>query len=153
MCIRDRRITGRDDDRASPTPDFDPSDAAVHGPFSAAINNYIRSELKFEDDLPYEIIAGVQPWDYGVHNSYASAGGRLASTINQNPFMRVLVLGGRCDLVCPIDTMHYALDHMALDGNYRTNITYAEFDAGHMMYINLPDLKKLQTDLENFLKP
>jgi carboxypeptidase C (cathepsin A) len=149
----DSRITGRDDDRASPVPDFDPSDAAVHGPFSAAINNYIRSELKFEDDLPYEIIAGVQPWDYGVHNNYASAGGRLASTINQNPFMRVLVLGGRCDLVCPIDTMHYALDHMALDGNYRTNITYAEFDAGHMMYINLPDLKKLQTDLENFVKP
>ena len=49
--------------------------------------------------------------------------------------------------------MHYALDHMALDANYRTNITYAEFDAGHMMYINLPDLKKLHTDVENFLKP
>jgi carboxypeptidase C (cathepsin A) len=149
----DARITGRDDDRAAPTPDFDPSDAAVHGPFAAAINNYIRSELKFEDDLPYELIAGVQPWDYGVHNNYASAGGRLASTINQNPFMRVLVLGGRRDLVCPIDTMRYALDHMALDASYRTNITYAEFDAGHMMYINLPDLKKLQQDLENFLKP
>jgi carboxypeptidase C (cathepsin A) len=63
------------------------------------------------------------------------------------------VLGGRRDLVCPIDTMRYALDHMALDASYRTNITYAEFDAGHMMYINLPDLKKLQQDLENFLKP
>jgi carboxypeptidase C (cathepsin A) len=149
----DSRITGRDDDPASPYPDFDPSDAAVLGPFSAAVNSYVRGELKFEDDLPYEIIAGVQPWNYGTLNSYPSTGDKLASTMNQNPYMKILVLGGRCDLVCPIDTVHYALDHMALDANYRTNITYAEFDAGHMMYINLPDLQKMQQDVENFLKP
>jgi carboxypeptidase C (cathepsin A) len=148
----DARITGRDDDPAASYPGFDPSDAAVHGPFSAAINSYIRSELKFEDDLPYEVLAGVQPWNYGVRNNYANSGEKLASTMNQNPYMRILVLGGRCDLVCPIDTVRYALDHMPLDAAYRTNITYAEFDAGHMMYINLPDLKKLQKVLENFLK-
>jgi carboxypeptidase C (cathepsin A) len=149
----DARITGRDDDPASPHPDFDPAFAATLGPFSAAMNSYVRGELKFEDDLPYEILAGVQPWNYGVRNSYASAGDRLASTMNQNPYMRILVLGGRCDLVCPIDTMRYALEHMQLDAAYRTNITYAGFDAGHMMYVNLPDLQKLQRDLEDFLKP
>jgi carboxypeptidase C (cathepsin A) len=149
----DARITGRDDDPASAMPDFDPSDTAVRGPFSAAINSYVRSELKFEDDLPYEILAGVQPWNYGVRNNYANASDKLAATMNENPYMKILVLGGRCDLVCPIDTMRHALDHMALDPIYRTNITYAEFDAGHMMYINLPDLQKMQNDLENFLKP
>ena len=149
----DARITGRDDDPASSYPDFDPSAAATLGPFAAAMNNYVRGELKFEDDLPYEILAGVQPWNYGVRNSYASAGEKLASTMNQNPYMRLLVLGGRCDLVCPIDTVHYALDHMSLDAAYRTNIIYAEFDAGHMMYVNLPDLKKMHTTVESFLKP
>jgi carboxypeptidase C (cathepsin A) len=148
----DARITGRDDDPASPQPDFDPAYAATLGPFSAAMNSYVRGELKFEDDLPYEILAGVQPWNYGGRNSYASASERLASTMNQNPYMRVLVLGGRCDLVCPMDTMRYALEHMQLDAAYRTNITYAGFDAGHMMYVNLPDLQKLQRDLEDFLK-
>ena len=148
----DARITGRDDDAAASYPDFDPSDAAVRGPFAAAINNYIRGELKFEDDLPYELIASVQPWNYDAKNNYASSGTKLASTMNQNPYMKILVLGGRCDLVCPIDTVHYALDHMALAANYRTNIIYAEYDAGHMMYINLPDLKKLHADVENFLK-
>jgi carboxypeptidase C (cathepsin A) len=63
------------------------------------------------------------------------------------------VLGGRCDLVCPIDTVRYSLDHMALAPEQRKNISYAEFDAGHMMYINLPDLKKLQADVEKFLAP
>ena len=148
----DARITGRDDDPASPYPDFDPALAATLGPFSAAMNSYVRGELKFEDDLPYEILIGVQPWNYGVHNNYANAGEKLAATMNQNPYMRILVLGGRRDLVCPIDTMRYALEHMPLDAAYRTNITYAEFDAGHMMYVNLPDLQKLQKDLENFLK-
>ena len=113
----DARITGRDDDPASPYPDFDPSDAAALGPFSAAMNAYVRSELKFEDDLPYEILAGVQPWNYGVRNNYANAEQKLASTMNQNPYMRILVLGGRCDLVCPVDTVHYALDHMSLDAS------------------------------------
>jgi carboxypeptidase C (cathepsin A) len=148
----DSRITGRDDDPAAEYPDFDPSDAAVYGPFAAAMNAYVRGELKFEDDLPYEIIAGVQPWNYGAPNNYPNAGEKLASTMNQNPYMRVLALDGRCDLVCPVDTVHYALDHMSLDPTYRGNITYAEFDAGHMMYINLPDLQKLQKVVEKFIQ-
>jgi carboxypeptidase C (cathepsin A) len=62
------------------------------------------------------------------------------------------VLGGRCDLVCPIDTMRHSVDHMALADAYRANVKFAEFDAGHMMYINLPDLKKLQAELEKFVR-
>ena len=89
----DARITGRDDDPASPYPDFDPSGAATLGPFSAAINAYVRGELKFEDDMPYEILAGVQPWNYGARNSYANSGERLATTMNQNPYMRILIFG------------------------------------------------------------
>jgi carboxypeptidase C (cathepsin A) len=148
----DARITGRDDDPASPYPDFDPSAVATDGPFSAAINSYLRAELKFEDDLPYEVLAGVQPWNYGDRNTYASAGGSLASMMNQNHYMKILVLGGRCDLVCPIDTVRYALEHMPLDAAYRKNITYAEFDAGHMMYVNLPDLVRMHATIEDFLK-
>jgi carboxypeptidase C (cathepsin A) len=148
----DSRLTGRDGDPASEYPDYDPSDAAVLGPFGAAVNAYIRGELKFKDDLPYEIIAGVQPWNYGAPNNYPNASDRLANTINQNPYMKVLVLNGRCDLVCPVDTMHYAIDHMAVDPSYRTNIFYEQFDAGHMMYINLPDLIKLQKTVEGFIQ-
>jgi carboxypeptidase C (cathepsin A) len=148
----DARITGRDDDPASPYPDFDPSYAAVYGPFSAAMNAYVRQVLKFKDDLPYTIIANVQPWKYQAQNSYPSVTGQLADVMNQNPYMRVLVLNGLRDLVCPQDTIRYSLNHMQLASEYRTNITYVTFQAGHMMYINLPDLKKLHEVLENFLK-
>ena len=67
--------------------------------------------------------------------------------------MKILVLGGRCDLVCAVDAMHHSLDHMSIAPELRKNIGYAEYDSGHMMYINLPDLKKLQADVEKFLKP
>ncbi|MDR3458416.1 MAG: peptidase S10 [Verrucomicrobiae bacterium] len=149
----DARLTGRDGDAAAQGAGFDPSSVAVMGPFSAAMNSYVRSELKFEDDLPYELLAGVQPWNYGVRNTYANAGDRLASVMNQEPYLKILVLGGRCDLVCPIDTVRYSLEHMALAPEQRKNISFAEFDAGHMMYINLPDLQKLQTEVEKFLAP
>ena len=42
----DARITGRDDDPASPYPDFDPSYAATLGPFSAAMNTYVRERIE-----------------------------------------------------------------------------------------------------------
>ncbi|HEX7571414.1 MAG TPA: peptidase S10 [Verrucomicrobiae bacterium] len=149
----DARLTGRDGDAAAQGAGFDPASAAVMGPFSAAMNAYVRSELMFEDDLPYELIAGVQPWNYGVRNNFANASDRLASVMNQEPYLKILVLGGRCDLVCPMDTMRHSVDHMGLADAYRKNVSFAEFDAGHMMYINLPDLKKMQAEVGKFVKP
>lgn len=148
----DARVTGRDADKSMPFPRFDPSYAATLGPFSAAMNSYLREELKFENDLPYEILAGVGPWNYDARSSYPSVADRLSSVLSQNPYLRVLVLSGLRDLACPVDGIRYSIDHLQLDAAYRKNISYAEFEAGHMMYVNLPDLKKLQKDLENFLK-
>jgi len=148
----DARITGRDDNPAARSPGFDPSYAATYGPFSAAMNAYVREELKFNDDLPYEIIAGVEPWNYEDRESYPSIADRLGSAMSQNPYMRVVVLGGLCDLACPIDGIRYSIEHLQLAAPYRTNFTYEQYDAGHMMYVNLPDLKKMQQDLVGFLK-
>ena len=149
----DARLTGRDGDPASPYPDFDPANTAVLGPFSAAMNSYVRSELKFNDDLPYELLSSVQPWNYGAGNSYPNTSEKLADVMNQNPYLKILVFGGRCDLVCPIDTIKHSLSHMSLAPEQRQNIHYVEFDAGHMMYINLPDLQKMHRELENFIQP
>ncbi len=149
----DARITARDGDKASPTPLFDPSFAATLGPFSAAMNAYVREDLKFTDDLPYEILAGVGPWNYDARGSYPSVAGRLASVMSQNPYLHVLVLGGLRDLACPLDGMRYSLDHLGIDPTLRKNIQFAEYESGHMMYVNLPDLQKMQRDLTAFVKP
>jgi carboxypeptidase C (cathepsin A) len=149
----DARITARDADRSAATPLFDPSYAAAYGPFSAAMNAYVREELRFTNDLPYEIIAGVRPWNYEAQQSYPSVGDKLASVMSQNPYLRVLVLFGLCDLACPVDGMRYSIGHLQLDAELGKNITWAGYESGHMMYVNEPDLKKLQHDLEKFLEP
>ncbi len=148
----DSRITGRDADKSGPLPRFDPSYAAALGPFAAGMNSYLREELKYVNDLPYEVLASVQPWNYDARHSYPSVADRLASVMSQNPHLRVLVLIGLRDLACPGDGIRYSLDHLQLDPALRGNISYAEYESGHMMYVNLPDLKKLQKDLETFVK-
>ncbi len=147
----DARITGRDADKSSQVPRFDPSYAATYGPFSAVMNAYLREDLKFENDLPYEILAGVGPWNFEARDSFPSVAARLASAMSQNPYLRVLVLGSLRDLACPIDGIRHSIDHLQLDPALRKNISYAEYESGHMMYVNLPDLKKLQRDLEAFI--
>src|SRR3954454_23248 len=61
----DGRFTGIDRDAAGETPEFDPSMAAISGEYTGVFNDYIRRELKFETDAPYEILTDkVRPWSY-----------------------------------------------------------------------------------------
>ena len=47
----------------------------------------------------------------------------------------------------------FNMGHLPLAGAYRKNIAFSEFDAGHMMYINRPDLQKMQAEIGKFLRP
>jgi carboxypeptidase C (cathepsin A) len=151
----DARITGSDADPASRQPDFDPSFTAIDGAFSAAINAYVRGELKFEDDLPYGVLNRIADWKGGSRDASQGTGVRqdFASEMQEDPQLRVLVLSGRCDLACPVDVICYDFDHLKLDPAARARITYAEFEGGHMMYIDLPDLRKMQKDIGQFVRP
>src|SRR5262245_39749847 len=46
----DSRFTGIDADSAGEVAEYDPSGEQVFGPFTAAINDYVRNDLKFDDD-------------------------------------------------------------------------------------------------------
>jgi carboxypeptidase C (cathepsin A) len=52
----DSRYTGFDRDNVGESFEFDPSYAAIQGPYTATFNDYVRRELEFESDLPYEIL-------------------------------------------------------------------------------------------------
>src|ERR671933_1663325 len=68
----DGRFKGLDASNASETPDFDPSLAAIRPPYTAAFNQYVRSELGFRSDLEYFILGGgVMGWNFGSANAYA----------------------------------------------------------------------------------
>ena len=48
--------------------------------------------------------------------------------------------------------MRYTLNHLQVDPELAKNITFDTYTAGHMMYLNLPDLKKQKADLARFIR-
>jgi carboxypeptidase C (cathepsin A) len=147
----DGRITGRDGDRSTGMPRFDPSYDAALGPLAAAMNAYVREELKFASDLPYKVLTGVGPWPQD-QNRYASTARQLADAMSRNHHLRVLVQTGRCDLAVPYLSLRHSIDHLGIDPALRANVDYAEYDSGHMMYLNRPDLARMADDLRRFLR-
>lgn len=150
----DARMTGPNLDATADTPDYDPSFTSVLGPFTATLNDYIRRDLKFESDLPYEILTGkVQPWDYNdARNRYLDVATTLADAITHNPYLKIFVANGYYDMATPYQATRYTFDHLGLPENLRANISMGYYDAGHMMYVNQPSLAKLKKDLAGFIR-
>lgn len=149
----DSRFTGIDRDAAGENHEFDPSYANIVGPYTAAFNDYVRRELKFESDLPYEILNfKVWPWNYDKYqNEYVNVGETLRQAICQNHFLKVFVANGYYDLATPHFATEYTFNHLALDDSLQGNVTMAYYPAGHMMYIHLPSLIRLKQELANFV--
>ncbi|MFM8704742.1 MAG: peptidase S10, partial [Planctomycetia bacterium] len=125
---------------------------AALGPLAAVMNAYVREELKFESDLPYRVLTGVGPWPHD-QNRYSSTVGQLGEAMSRNHHLRLLVQVGRCDLAVPFLSLVHSIDHLGIDPELRKNVTYAEYESGHMMYLHRPDLEKLHRDLRAFLDP
>jgi carboxypeptidase C (cathepsin A) len=148
----DSRYQGRVRDRLANRMEQDPSFEAVGSAFASTFNHYVRAELNYETDLPYEVLASVGPWNWEQNNSYVDVGETLASALTRNPFLKVHVSSGYYDLATPIAATRYTFNHLAMDPALLANITHDTYPAGHMMYLNLPDLKKAKADLARFVR-
>ncbi|HXJ45179.1 MAG TPA: peptidase S10 [Candidatus Dormibacteraeota bacterium] len=150
----DGRFTGIDADAAGEQPDYDPSLAAIVGPYTATLNEYVRGELKFESDLPYEFLTGrVRPWNYAPYeNRYVNVAETLRRAMTQNQFLHVFVGKGYYDLATPFFAADYTFDHLGLDPTLRSHISGGYYEAGHMMYVHHDSLMKLKLDLTQFIQ-
>jgi carboxypeptidase C (cathepsin A) len=149
----DTRFLGIDRDSAGEHYEHDPSMSAILGPYTATFNHYIRAELKFEKDLPYEILNfKVWPWSYAEHeNRYLDVAETLRKAMSVNPFLKVFVANGYYDLATPYVATEYTFNHLGLDPELQPNLFMAYYPAGHMMYVHLPSLAKLKLDLAAFI--
>lgn len=148
----DSRYANRDRDSAGETSEFDPSGAAIFGPFTAVLNDYVRRDLKFEEERVYEILTGnVQPWSYrGFENRYVDASETLRSAMTSNPSLKLFAACGYYDLATPHGAMDYTVDHLGLSAELQPNVTRSYYEGGHMMYIHEPSLVQLRQDLLKF---
>ena len=150
----DSRFVGIERDTLGEGTQNDPSMTNILGPYTAAFNDYVRSELKFEKDIPYEILNGqVWPWSYAEHeNQFVYVGETLRQAMSINPHLKVFVANGYYDLATPYFATEYTFNHLGLDESLRGNVEMGYYEAGHMMYIYMPALEALKIDLAAFIK-
>ena len=151
----DSRITGVDKDDAAENFDRDPSFDLVQGVYSACLNDYVRSELKFESDLPYEVLSfKVMPkWKYDEsQNNFVNVAETLRHAMMKNPGLKLFVASGLYDMATPFYATQYTMNHLGLRDGLDKNITMNYYEAGHMMYTHKPSLKALSSDLKKFVR-
>ena len=151
----DNRLIGRFDSRVSGIgydpdgDDFDPSFEAIKGAYTATINDYLRNELKFETDIPYETLAEIS-WK-GPESHYLEVERSLSNAMSQNASMKVWVVAGYYDLAIAYSATQYAVRQMLIDPALRPNLSLTTYEGGHMIYNNEPSRKKFKADFETFL--
>jgi carboxypeptidase C (cathepsin A) len=149
----DARFTGPAGTAIQESWDADPSHDAIAGPYAAAFNHYIRDELGYESDLPYEQISRrVHPWSFkDFEGRPVDVTPKLERAMRQNPHLKVHVAYGYYDGATPHFAAEDVVAHLQISDDLRANIEHAYYEAGHMMYVHEPSRLKQSKDLADFV--
>jgi carboxypeptidase C (cathepsin A) len=146
----DTRYTAMDLDAAGEQEEFDPSNTALQGAYTAMFMDYVRSDLKWESDLHYDTSGNVRPWTY-VQNGYMDMTEPLRSAMAKNPFLRVRVEAGYYDMACVFGGAMINFWHLAYDKVFTDRVSFGWFEGGHMMYTRPSAHKALKADIAKFI--
>lgn len=157
----ERRVVGRLDSRfTGPAAqgnaemmDADPSHDAISGPYAAAWNQHVRSDLGYLSDLHYEQISRrVHPWSYSdFEGRSVDVTPQLARAMRANPHLQVHVAYGWYDGATPFFAAREVLAHLDIPAELHENIEHRYYEAGHMMYVHEPSRLQQSKDLADFV--
>ena len=155
----DARFSGYSNDPLAEFAQGDPQSSAISSAYTAAFNQYIRQDLKFESKRPYEIEAfagGQWDWKHGGRGfgfpGSPNVEPDLTEALINNPNLRVEVENGIYDLATPFFETEYTMDHLDLPAPLRSHVTLKYYDAGHMMYVNPAAHAKLKANVTAFIE-
>ncbi|MQA11942.1 MAG: peptidase S10 [Pseudonocardiaceae bacterium] len=132
----------------------DASISRIMGPYSAAFNHYVRAELGYVNDLPYEILSMDvnKAWSYSdFEGRSVSAVDQLSAAMRANPHLKVHVALGHYDGATPYFAAEHVLAQLTIPESLRANIETAYYPAGHMMYVHEPSRRQQGKDLAEFI--
>ncbi|MFI7702881.1 S10 family peptidase [Nonomuraea sp. NPDC049480] len=149
----DGRFTGWDPDAGREHFAADPSMNAIMGPYGAALNHYLRTELNYANDLPYEVLTSrVHPWSFKeFEGAHVTVVDKLAAAMRANPHLRVHVACGYHDGATPYYAAEHALAHLPVPAELARNVEFTYYEAGHMMYVHEPSRLRQSADLAAFV--
>jgi len=152
----DGRFTGPNPEGVFDSRQYDPTGSAIVPPYTSVFNNYLRTELDYKVDMPYKVFAWDEPafqkWDWGeAVKGFPNTAPGLRAALVKNPYLKVLVMEGYYDLATPYAAANYSIDHLNLTPEYRKNISFATYEAGHMVYVEERSRAKMTKDLVEFM--
>lgn len=123
----------------------DPSYTEISGALGTAFNEYVRTDLKYKNNLPFYVIGNVYPWKF-ADGKYLNVYNQLRSALFTNPHMNVWIANGVYDLATSYFGTQYFVNHLNLPQELKNNISMTYYKGGHMMYFIESELKKLKED-------
>ncbi|MCL5281223.1 MAG: peptidase S10 [Planctomycetes bacterium] len=135
-------------------PWIDPSLFIVEGPFVAAFNSYVRTQLGFKTDRPYIFLSDKanESWNWGSgRQGYFNIAPVLADVIGLDNRLRVFAAAGYYDLTTPYLSQEYVFHHLDLPSDLAQNITFRRYHAGHQIYTSEDALRQLTEDVRTFV--
>lgn len=156
----DTRFAGPTLDVMSKEAEYDPQGAAIRSSYITGFNNYVRTELKYGDGKIFKTFTDMSDWDLrhqppGTHDPSVRTGNvmpDLAAAMKCNPHLKVLLNAGYYDLATPFFEGIFEMQHLPIPAELQGNIQYQFYEAGHMVYVGEPELKKLHDTTAGFIR-
>jgi carboxypeptidase C (cathepsin A) len=158
----DARFTGFTFNLLAENAQGDPFNSAVGGAFSAAVNHYTRTVLKFGLDRPYINSRGGGGWNWTRGGGGPGAGGGgfpgapnvqndLAQAMIANPRLLILVENGYYDMATPFFPTEFTFSHLRIPEGLQKNIKLNYYNSGHMMYLQDSDRVAQRNSIADFI--
>lgn len=135
-------------------PPWDPTDSSIDAPYTTAVNQYIREDLKYNPPIPYRtaiydiIYSHGNSWDFTHnHREPTNVAPDLADAMTQNPDLKVFSANGYFDFATPLFATVYTLQHLEIAPALQKNITFGFYHSGHMIYLDDSALAAYKADL------
>lgn len=134
----------------------DPSLFITTGPFVAAFNSYVRTDLGLRTDRPYISLSdrANAAWNWGPsRRGYLNVAPTLAEAMSLDNRLAVFAAAGYYDLTTPFLSQEYVFNHLDLPADLRGNITLRRYASGHQIYTSPKALRQLTADVKAFMTP
>ncbi len=150
----DGRFTGWNRDGAHEVPESDPAYDVIRGAYSSAINDYLRRELGFLSDLPFEVLTRrTRPWaSSGAPGDGFSAVDSLSSALRLDPLLPVQYHLGYYDLCTPYWGAHTDVAQLDVPRELLDNIEFHHYHSGHMIYLDEDARRELSASIGKFVR-
>jgi carboxypeptidase C (cathepsin A) len=159
ISLYDGSFTAIDPDPQNPFPPIeDPLLIQLNSLLTAGMNSHMREQLKFETDIPYEVlnkeVSQKWNWKSGLQwgQGFVGVAGNLKNSMSMNKDLKAFIAHGVFDLVTPYFGSVIVTRQMSLDPAIAPNLMLKVYEGGHMFYTHTSSREMFFEDAKRFFE-